>query len=82
MFSRKYCGRVLQTDIGKDSLALGMCFIAGHSLGLSQSDFVCMESFGMQVLYERIHHTIELLIGLINNKIPWCIGGYSRSATF
>jgi hypothetical protein len=34
-----------------------------------------MESLGIQVLFRRLPYTIEALNGLINNKLPWDLGG-------
>ncbi len=36
---------------------------------------VCMESLGMRVWCKRILHIIEVLNGLIDNKILWYLGG-------
>ena len=33
------------------------------------TSFVCMESLGMQVLFRRIPHTIEVLNGLISKQV-------------
>jgi hypothetical protein len=39
------------------------------------TNFVFMESLGMRVYCRRFPHTIEVLNGFINNKLPWNLGG-------
>jgi hypothetical protein len=46
------------------------------------TDFVCIESIGMQVSLRRFLHTIEVLNGLINNNLPWDLGGDLRIEAF
>jgi hypothetical protein len=41
-----------------------------------------MKSSGMGVSRKRIPHTIEVLNGLINNKLPWYLGGDLRIEAF
>jgi hypothetical protein len=46
-----------------------------HVLFRVRKDFVYMEAVGMHVSFKRLPFTIEVLNGLINNKLSWDLGG-------